>query len=221
MAEDMRTVRSTDGIAEFDRGYEVPDCIVLDSAYCSMGRMVAVRACEAAGWTYHDSVTLLDLVPECGVSTADVDAFDRQLADGDCDVEAMRASGEYRRIASAFRLAVERALAQGPCLIHDRASRELVEGLGYRAVTAMTVAHDAAAMRVRARISPLYEHLTTNEELDAAIAREDNVRRVWHALASDATRRGDPATYDLMLSTDRLGRDFSAQLLSRLMLGQR
>lgn len=221
MAEDMRTVKSTAGMDEFERGYVVPDCVVLDSAYCSMGRMVAVRACEAAGWHYFDGPILLDLVPELGVSMEDVEAFERQFADGTCDVAAVRTSDEFQRIAAAFRLAVERALEGGPCLIHDRASKALAESLGRRAITAMTVAHDAPAMRVRARFSPLYEQLATDDELDVAIAREDNVRRAWHALTSDDTRWGDPATYDLMLSTDLLGRDFAAQLLAQLMVGQR
>ena len=59
MAEDIRTMTNPDGITEFERGYEVPDCVVLDSTYCSMGRMVANRACKAAGWNYFDSVIRL------------------------------------------------------------------------------------------------------------------------------------------------------------------
>ena len=219
MAEDLRTVKSTDGIREFDRGYELPDCVVLDSAYCSMGRMVAVRACKMAGWNYFDSVTLLELVPECGVTIEDVEGFERSFADGVCDVVAMRVTEEFRRIWRAFRLAVERALAQGPCLIHDRASRALVESLGKHAVTAMTYANDTQAMRVRAHFSPLYEHLTSDADLDAAIMREDNVRRAWHALTNDGTRWGEPVTYDLMLSTDLIGRDFAAEMLALLMQG--
>ncbi len=219
MAEDLRTVKSADGIREFDRGYELPDCVVLDSAYCSMGRMVALRACKRAGWNYFDSVTLLELVPECGVTIEDVEGFERSFADGACDVEAVRATEEFRRIWGAFRLAAERALAQGPCLIHDRASRALVEGLGKHAVTAMTYASDAEAMRVRARFSPLYEHLTSDADLDAAIVREDNIRRAWHALTNGDSCWGEPATYDLMLSTDLIGRDLAAELLARLMQG--
>jgi hypothetical protein len=72
---------------------------------------------------------------------------------------------------------------------------------------------------VRARFSPPYAHLTSDADLDAAIAREDNVRRAWHALTSDGTRWGEPATYDLMLSTDLIGRDLAAELLARLMRG--
>lgn len=219
MAEDMRKVASTKGIAEFDRGYVVPDCVLLDSAYCSMGRMVAVRACKAAGWNYFDSVILLDLVPECGITTDDVDAFESKLATGEADLDALRASDEFKRIDAAFSLAIERALAQGPCLIHDRATKAVVEAAGKTSVSVLCYAHDVAAMRVRARVSPLYKDLTDPAELDAAIASQDNVRKGWHALHSDTTRWGEPATYDLMINTDVLGRDFAAELLARLMQG--
>lgn len=220
MAEDVRKVASTAGMAEFERGYEVPRCVVLDSMYCSMGRMVAVRACKAAGWAYHDSVTLLELVPERGVSPQDVEAFEARLAAGDFCAADVRAEGEYQRIAAAFRLAVERALAAGPCLIHDRASKALVEGLGYACVGALCSAYDVPAKRVRAKISPLYEHLSSDAELDAAIAREDLVRARWHELDSNgATSWGAVQTYDLVLNTDLIGRDLAAELLARLMRG--
>ena len=217
MAEDIRTMADPDGIAEFDRGYVPPDCVVLDSAYCSMGRMVAVRACKRAGWAYYDSPILLDLVPELGVTMDDVDAFEAKSAAQGADLDALRASAEYARVAGAFQLAAERALAAGPCLIHDRVGREFVESLGKRCVTAMTYATDRPAMRVRAQFSPLYAHLTDPAELDAAIATEDARRRAWHALGSTATTWGDPVAYDLMLCTDAIGRDCAAELLARLM----
>lgn len=219
MAEDIRKMTNPEGIVEFERGYVVPDCVVLDSAYCSMGRMVALRACDAAGWTMHDSNTLLALVPECGVTMDDVEAFENEATAEGADLAALRESDEYKRISGAFRLAAERALNQGPCLIHDRVTKAFVESLGKTCVSAMTYASDRPAMRVRAQYSPVYAHLTDSDELDAAIAHEDARRRTWHALGGDDTRWGDPATYDLMLSTDTIGRDFAAELLARLMQG--
>ena len=221
MAEDMRNVASTEGMSEFERGYVVPNCVVLDSAYCSMGRMVALLACEIAGWTYHDSATLLELVPECGVTPDDVDAFERQFTGSEPDVAAVRETEEYQRISTAYHLAAENAIATGPCLIHDRVTKTFVEGLGYRCASAMTYAHDLPAMRVRAKVSPLYRDLSSDADLDAAIRREDSVRRAWHMLNSDTTMWGEPPTYDLMINTDLIGRDFAAQLLAQLMVGQR
>lgn len=220
MAENMSNTLSTKGMSEFERGYKVPDCMVLDSAYCSMGRMVALRACKATGWTYHDTMTLLDLVPECGVTADDVDAFEVKSAAPDANLDELRAGDEYQRIIGAYRLAAERALSTGPCLIHDRVSKAFVESLGKTCASAMTYASDRPAMRVRAKVSPLYADLTDNAEIDAAIAYENAHRRSWHALADDGTIWGEPETYDLMINTDLIGRDFAAQILAQLMIGQ-
>lgn len=221
MAESMSSTLSTKGMSEFERGYVVPDCVVLDSAYCSMGRMIALRACKAAGWTYHDTVTLLDLVPECGVTADDVDAFEAKSAAPDANLNELRSSDEYQRILAAYRLAAERALAEGPCLIHDRVGKAFVQSLGKTCASAMTYASDRPAMRVRAKVSPLYADLTDDDELDAAIAYENAHRRSWHALADDGTTWGEPETYDLMINTDLIGRDFAAQILAQLMVGQK
>jgi hypothetical protein len=221
MAESMSSTLSTKGMSEFERGYVVPDCVVLDSAYCSMGRMIALRACKAAGWTYHDTVTLLDLVPECGVTADDVDAFEAKSAAPDANLNELRSSDEYQRILAAYRLAAERALAEGPCLIHDRVGKAFVQSLGKTCASAMTYASDRPAMRVRAKVSPLYADLTDDAELDAAIAYENAHRRSWHALADDRTTWGEPETYDLMINTDLIGRDFAAQILAQLMVGQK
>lgn len=220
MAESMSSTLSTKGMSEFERSYVVPDCVVLDSAYCSMGRMIALRACKAAGWTYHDTVTLLDLVPECGVTADDVDAFEAKSAAPDANLNELRSSDEYQRILAAYRLAAERALAEGPCLIHDRVGKAFVQSLGKTCASAMTYASDRPAMRVRAKVSPLYADLTDDDELDAAIAYENAHRRSWHALADDGTTWGEPETYDLMINTDLIGRDFAAQILAQLMVGQ-
>lgn len=220
MAESMSSTLSTKGMSEFERDYVVPDCVVLDSAYCSMGRMIALRACKAAGWTYHDTVTLLDLVPECGVTADDVDAFEAKSAAPDANLNELRSSDEYQRILAAYRLAAERALAEGPCLIHDRVGKAFVQSLGKTCASAMTYASDRPAMRVRAKVSPLYTDLTDDDELDAAIAYENAHRRSWHALADDGTTWGEPETYDLMINTDLIGRDFAAQILAQLMVGQ-
>ncbi len=220
MAEDIRKMASTEGIAEFERGFERPDCVVLDSAYCSMGHMIALRACDSAGWAMHDSNTLLELVPECGVSMDDVETFEKRAAalEG-AELLALRESEEYLRISGAFKLAAERALAEGPCLIHDRVTKAFVESLGKTCASAMTYATARPAMRVRAQYSPIYAQLSDPDELDAAIAYEDTRRRNWHALGIDATRWGEPATYDLMINTDFVGRDFAARLLAQLMEG--
>ena len=102
MAEDVRSAKSTAGVKEFEAVYDRPHCIVLDSAYCSMGRMIGFKACQIGGYEYYDAVILLELVPECGVTSDDVAAFEKKLRTGDYTGEQLKndpASGKSGRIA--------------------------------------------------------------------------------------------------------------------------
>ena len=43
MAEDIRTMADTTGVAAFHHQFEKPYCVLLDSEYCSMGRMIGAK----------------------------------------------------------------------------------------------------------------------------------------------------------------------------------
>ena len=101
MAEDFRKVADPRGISEFDRGYEVHDCVVPDGAHCSMGRMVALRAARAAGWEMRDANSLLAPAGECGVATADVDASEERATRPGADLAAPAACERRPRDRSA------------------------------------------------------------------------------------------------------------------------
>ena len=131
MAEDVRNVGSTKGIKEFESVYEKPYCVVLDSAYCSMGRMIGYKACEEAGYAYYDAAILLELVPEYGITEDDVDVYEQKLRNGALSAEELKNDPEYRRLAEIFDKAVDIALSKGPCLIHDRITKEGILAKGY------------------------------------------------------------------------------------------
>ncbi len=216
MAEDVRKAFDTKGAKEFEAQYSRPHCIVLDSEYCSMGRMIAVRACQAGGYAYWDAVLLLELVPECGVSQEDVEAFETKLRSDAITKEEIVSDPEYARISAAFDKAINIALAKGPCLIHDRATREMLLEKGYTCVSALTYALDIPAKIVRAKISPLYHDLTDDEEVKAKIHEEDMIRYNYHKAHSD-TEWGKKETYDLLINTDMFVRDYSAVILASAM----
>lgn len=218
MAEDIRfyTDELTAGRAEFERQYERPHCVVLDSQYCSMGRMIGMRACKAAGFAYYDAALLLDLVPEEGLTIDDVTATEQVLRVRDFTREELVANAEYQRLLAVFDKAVGRALVAGPCLIHDRTTREKVLAQGYRCVSVLTYATDLETKIPRAQISPLYEHLTEREELVRAIAEEDRIRANYHR-GHAKHERGAPEQYDLMINAELFGRDYAGELLASIM----
>ena len=216
MAEDVRNVKSVAGIKEFEKQYELPDCVLLDSEYCSMGRMIGVKACSISGYKYYDAVILLELVPEEDVTIEEVHAFEKQLRRSDITKEEIINDPSYEKITHAFDVAIDRALASGKCLIHDRATREMIEAKGYSCVTAITYNDNMTSKIVRAKISPLYENCETDEQVIAGIHEEDNIRINYHKAHSD-TVWGDKYIYDLCINSEALGLEYSAVLLSQLM----
>lgn len=216
MAEDVRNAKSTAGIKEFEAVYESPHCVVLDSAYCSMGRMIGFKACKEAGYEYYDAAVLLELVPEYGLTKDDVDVYEKKLRTESFTAEQLKADPDFSRLTEAFDKAVDIALAKGPCLIHDRVAKEEVIAKGYTCVSAFTYAVDMKAKIVKARVSPLYCDVKDDEDVIRGIHEEDMIRINWHRAHSD-TEWGELNTYDIALNTDVFGRDYSAALLAKIM----
>ena len=216
MTEDIRNMKSVAGIQEFNVQYERPDCIVLDSAYCSMGRMIAFKACSIGGYAYYDAVILLELVPEYGLTKDDVDVYEKKLRQGRFNREELLADPEYVRLSEAFSKAADIALKKGRCLIHDRLCKEEVIAKGYSCVNAMTYALDMKAKIVKARVSPLYQNAESDEAVIKGIHEEDMIRANWHRGHSN-TEWGDMSAYDLAINTDAFGLDYAAHLLAQLM----
>lgn len=216
MAEDIRNMESTAGVKEFEAVYDKPHCIVLDSAYCSMGRMIGYKACQIGGYDYYDAVILLELVPECGVTKADVDEFEKKLRTGNYTGEQLKNDPEYIRLEKAFDKAVDIALAKGPCLIHDRVSKEDILKKGYTCTSVITYATDMDAKIIRAKLSPVYSHLENDEDVIRGIHEEDQIRINWHRAHSD-NEWGVLSSYDLCINTDAFGRDYSAEVLAKAM----
>lgn len=216
MAEDVRNAKSTAGIKEFESVYEKPHCVVLDSAYCSMGRMIGFKACREAGYEYYDATILLELVPELGLTKDDVDEYEKKLRTESFTKEQLRNDPVFAKLSGAFDKAVDIALAKGPCLIHDRIAKEEVIAKGYSCVSAFTYAVDMKAKIVKARVSPLYCDVKDDEEVIKGIQEEDMIRINWHRAHSD-TEWGELNTYDIALNTDVFGRDYSAKLLAKIM----
>ncbi len=215
MTEDIRDARDTAGIAQFEKPYARPYCLVLDSLYCSMGRMIAVRACQKTGYAYYDSHRLLELVND-EISSAEVEEFEERLAAEDFDSETVRNAPAYKRISRAFDRAIDLALERGPLLIHERAVRERIREKGYSCLSVLIYAENLEDKIVRAKVSPLFADVADPREIIRGIEKQDLIRSRYHSLQS-ASVYGDRDSYDLCLNSDVFGRDFSAEILAELM----
>lgn len=219
MAEDIRTMQDTTGVAAFHHQFEKPYCVLLDSEYCSMGRMIAAKACEKAGYTYYDAVILLELLDDPKVTTAYMDKVEKQLRSKHLSREEILSIDGYKELNAAFEKAIDLALAKGPCLIHDRAVKEEIEKRGYSVFTVLNYATDINTKIERAKLSPANSDCHSDEEFLARIQEEDNIRYNFHHAKSDTTW-GDKATYDLCLNAETLGRDYAGEVLANVLNGR-
>lgn len=216
MAEDIRKMASTKGVVQFEKQYDAPHCVVLDSEYCSMGRMIGTLACEISGYAYYDAVLLLDLVPEAGVTKDDLDRCEQQLRTKKLTRDELLSNALFVKLDQTIDRAIDIALAKGPCLIHDRITKEAVIAKGYSCVAVQTYGLNMDDKIVRAKLSPFYAAIASRDEVIAKIHEEDMIRINTHTAHSETTW-GDKTTYDFTINIDQFGRDYSSRLLAAVM----
>lgn len=219
MAEDIRTMQDTTGVAAFHHQFEKPYCVLLDSEYCSMGRMIGAKACEKAGYTYYDAVILLELLNDPEVTVEFMEKVENQLRKKHLSREEILSIDGYEKLIKAFDKAIDLALSKGPCLIHDRAVKEEIEMRGYSVFTVLNYATDMNTKIERAKLSPSNNDCKSNAEYIIRIQEEDNIRYNYHHAKSDSTW-GDKATYDLCLNAETLGRDYTGEVLANILSGR-
>lgn len=216
MTEDIRKMKQTTGIPAFEKNYKKPDVILVDSQYCSMGRMIAVKACENTEYTYYDSVLLLELAKDTGITVNDVEQIEKQLRSKNVDLSTIDPK-QLQKIQDAFMIAIKRATDQGKCLIHDRATVRMIQDLNLSCITVMIRNSGIHTRCIRASKSPLYETVKDEETLMTCIQEEDHIRRNWKKLCGEDTWNRS-ASYDLILDSEVFTRDFSAQILHQLII---
>lgn len=199
--------------------YNTPEIVLLDSAYCSMGRMIARKACAEAGFRYFDAAELLKLIPDSELSIEEIDAFEKKLYDENIDIEGIQKEREFNKINDAFNKASDRAIASGRCLIHERACTHKIKAANSHVLTVFTFTDKKAFILERATVNPVYAELKSEKDIMNAVITENNIRRNWKKLRGDSAW-GDISSYDISMNTDMLGRDYSSVILADLMIGK-
>ncbi len=218
MKEDVRKINVQPGISQFEKSLETPYCILLDSQYCSMGRMIALKACQQSGYQYYDTVSLMELQSE--VDYRKLQQFEEMLTEDVIDAETITKTAEFQLIRATLNSCVEKALNKGkPLLIHDVAYRSFVEEKGYSCLTVYTYGNNLSDKIVRARVSPLFAQMSSDEEIIEGIHKMDNIR-YNQRLLQGSDDWGKMEAYDLCINIDTFGRDGSAALLAQIMKGR-
>ena len=189
---------------------------MLDSAYSSMGRMIGLKACEMSGYRYCDTAVLMKLLDEGLLTDGMLSNLENRLQEREMTCQQLKDDADFLRISSLFIEACQKALRQGPCLIHDRITAEIVENMGYSCLKVFTWSADLEGKIERARISPLFAMENDRRAIIRGVQAQDRLRKNWQIGLNDPDW-GKLESCDLVLCTDHLGRQYSAQLLSMLM----
>lgn len=220
MRDDVHSKEFWDGVqqkATFQKQFANPRCITLDSEYCSMGRMIAVKACESNGYTYYDAEKLMSLLePE---QRELVSRYDKVLENMELTAEDLKHDPDFHRVSEIYQQAICLALNEGPCLIHECGIKEMIEADGHTCMSVLFYAMNQEEKRKRAKTTAIYKDLETAEDLDRAIRKEDHRRRIYHDALSEYPW-GEKEAYDLSLNTDAFGRKKSAEFLGALMAAE-
>ena len=174
--------------ASFQVQMDKPDCVVMDSGYCSMGRMIAMKACKASGYAFYDAEALLELLDLSDDQKKGILAYDDTLETYQGTAEDLVKDPQYQHVSGVYEKAIALALAKGKCLIHERASVNLVTSL-----------------------------VDNGMDVDTLIERQDHKRRMYRNAQDPAHPWGVMESYDLCLNTDMVGREKSIELLTFLL----
>ena len=111
MRDDVHSKEFWDGVekkATFQKQFKRPDCIILDSEYCSMGRMIAVKACESSGYAYYDAEKLMSLLkPEERELVAQ---YDKVLENTELTAEDLKKDKEFACVCQLYQQAIRQVL---------------------------------------------------------------------------------------------------------------
>lgn len=189
--------------------------IVMDSEYASMGRWISVVVAKAHGMSLYERADLIALLGDPSLTQARVDALDAALLE--CDGKTDALDREYHEVLFLLDQAVKKALALGPCIIHECAATRLFEP--DECLRVMIYNSDIAGKIDRALKDPHGPGFSAErEDVIAFMDDVDNKRALYHDGIVD-TPWGTKACYDLMLDSGTLGRELCAELLIAALQG--
>lgn len=184
--------------------------IVMDSEYCSMGRWISVIAGDKLGMKLYEGKDLVALADEDWLTEEYLRDFDERIAD--MSLEDVKASGEIKKVHQALSKAILKAVNNGPCIIHERAAADLLEGKeDCLKVLLYNTSMEHRIPRAIADKTYDLENLT-HDELVAFIHREDHKRKVYRDAVS-IHPWGKKESYDICLDSDVLSREKCAEIL--------
>ncbi len=184
--------------------------IFMDSAYCSMGRWISMIVGEVCGMKLYEGIDLAELSDEPWLTKAYLNDFDNRISGK--TAEELAGDEEFQRVNAALLQAARKAIAAGPCIIHERALGALL-GDTPESMRVMLYNKSMEHRIPRAVSDPTFDLAgKSHDEVVRFICSQDADRAAYRDALTDAAW-GVKESYDLCLDSDLLGREKCAEIL--------
>lgn len=184
--------------------------VFMDSEYCSMGRWISMIMGDACGMRLLEGIDLAELSDEAWLTKAYLNDFDNRMAGR--TAEELAGDEEFQRVNAALLEAAKKAIAQGPCIIHERALGALL-GDTPDSMRVMLYNKSMEHRIPRAVGDPTFDlKEASHDEVVRFICSQDADRAAYRNALTEAPW-GVKESYDLCLDSDLLGREKCAEIL--------
>ena len=185
-------------------------CVFMDSEYCSMGRWISMIVGDVCGMRLLEGIDLAELSDEPWLTKAYLNDFDHRMAGRTAG--ELAANEEFQRVNAALLEGAKKAIAQGPCIIHERALGALL-GDTPDSMRVMLYNKSMEHRIPRAVGDPTFVLAdASHDEVVRFICGQDADRASYRNALTDKPW-GAKESYDLCLDSDLLGREKCAEIL--------
>lgn len=199
--------------------------VCIGRQYGSGGREIGQKLAQRLGVTCYDKLLIQRAAREAGLTEAIVAEEDERpiglgaMVSGNPFADSASLGkafySEEERVFAAESKAIEEIAAKGSCVIIGRCASSILRDAGYSVLSVFIYADDDDRARRIAQRNGLSEKAAMRKA-----EKIDRMRKRYFDFYSD-TPWGEPASYDLMVSSSRYGIDGTADVIAKAVIDEK
>lgn len=199
--------------------------VCIGRQYGSGGREIGQKLAERLGVTCYDKLLIQRAAREAGLTEAIVAEEDERpiglgaMVSGnpfaDCASLGRAFYSEEERVFAAESKVIEEIASKGSCVIIGRCASSILRDAGYNVLRVFIYADNDDRARRIAQRNGLSEKAAMRKA-----EKVDRMRKRYFDFYSD-TPWGEPASYDLMISSSRYGIDGTADVIAKAVIDEK
>lgn len=199
--------------------------VCIGRQYGSGGREIGQKLAQRLGVTCYDKLLIQRAAREAGLTEAIVAEEDERpiglgaMVSGNPFADSASLGkafySEEERVFAAESKVIEEIAAKGSCVVIGRCASSILRDAGYNVLSVFIYADDDDRARRIAQRNGLSEKAAMHKA-----EKVDRMRKRYFDFYSD-TPWGEPASYDLMVSSSRYGIDGTADVIAKAVIDEK